>query len=84
MKIEWHEVENPSPLAVKCGRIVFYFVGLVLLVIAGGFSYYNPQSHVLLAATCLFFGLLLVCCGIALPPKIVAHFGFWLPMFLPW
>ena len=83
MTIEWREAEAPNPLAVKCGRIVFCFVGLVLLAIAGWFSYYNPQSQVLLSAGCLFAGLLLLCCGIALPPKMAAHFGFWLPMFLP-
>lgn len=83
MTTEWHEVENPTPLAVKCGRIVFCFVGSVLLAIAGCFSYYNPQSQVLLSAGCLFVGLLLLICGIGLPPKMVAHFGFWLPWFLP-
>ncbi len=75
--------DQPSQTAVKWGRIIFCLVGSILLVVGGWFSYNNPQSDVLLSATCLFFGVLCVWLGLALPPKLVAHFGFNLPWFLP-
>lgn len=82
-EIQWDDAEEPSPLAVKCGRIVFCFAGAVLLLISAAFSYDNPQSNVMLTASCMLAGLLAIWFGISLPPKIVAHFGFWLPWFLP-
>ena len=82
-EVEWKEPESPSPRAVKLGRVVFCFVGAVLLAIGGGYSYNNPNQHVLLSATVIGAGLLCVWLGLALPPKLVANFGFWLPWFLP-
>ncbi|MCW2601753.1 MAG: hypothetical protein JWM02_3582 [Frankiales bacterium] len=73
----------PPARAVKCGRFVFLSVGAICLSIGGWFSYHNPNSQVLLAAAVLGAGIVLVCLGVALPPKVVAHFGFWLPWFLP-
>ena len=78
-----HETDQPSSSAVKFGRIVFCCVGTILLAIAGWYSYADPQSNVLVSASCLFFGILCVWLGVALPPKLVAHLGFNLPWFLP-
>jgi hypothetical protein len=75
--------DTPSPLAVKCGRFVFCLVGLIFFSIAGWFLFKNPDQQALLAAGTMGTGFLLVWLGIALPPKLAAHLGFWLPWFLP-
>lgn len=81
--LEWHEAKTPSPAAVKCGRVVFCIVGAMLILIPIIFSYGSPSENVLLASVCIGVGMLLVILGLTLPPKVVAHFGFWLPAFLP-
>ena len=83
MTNQLQDADQPSNTAVKWGRFIFCLVGIVLLVCGGWFSYANPQSEVLLSATCVFFGVLCVWLGLALPPKLVANFGFNLPWFLP-
>lgn len=82
-EINWRETQEPLPAAVKSGRIVFCVVGGVLFLIAVIFSYANPSEHVVLAATCMGVAMMLIILGLTLPPKIVAHVGFWLPPFLP-
>lgn len=82
-ELDWEEAKEPSSLAVKCGRVVFCFVGLALLGIPMIFSYFNPERDVFLASVCMSIGLVLIWLGLALPGKTVAHFGFWLPWFLP-
>jgi len=76
-------VDPPSPLAVKCGRAVFIFVGAVLFGIACLFAYDHPQNRVLFTAFVMGVGLVLLWLGIALPARLVAHLGLWLPWFLP-
>jgi hypothetical protein len=75
--------EDLSPRAVKCGRIVFCLVGTILLCVAGWFAYTHPQSQILLTSAVLGAGFVSVWLGLALPPKVVAHLGFWLPGSLP-
>ncbi len=82
-EINWPEAKEISPAAVKCGRIVFCVVGGILFLIPAIFSYSNPSEHVMLAAICMGVAMILTILGLVLPPKIVAHFGFWLPTFLP-
>ncbi|TFW09448.1 hypothetical protein E4K72_05895 [Oxalobacteraceae bacterium OM1] len=82
--LDWHfEAKEPSPLAVKCGRFVFCFAGLALLGIPLVFAYFNPEREILLVAACMGTGLVLIWLRPALPCKTAAHFGFWLPWFLP-
>jgi predicted phage tail protein len=83
MSVEWEDPAEPSPRAAKCGRIVFCVVGAILLGIAGWFTYFNPHSQVYLTAAVFGAGFMLVWLGLALPPKAVAHLGFWLPWCLP-
>jgi hypothetical protein len=75
--------EMPSPRAVRWGRFIFCLVGSFLLFASCWYSYHNPQSQVLLTALCMGFGLILIWLGISLPPRLVAHFGFWLAWFIP-
>ena len=77
------ESTEPSKRAVKCGRITLCLVGLICLLVAGTFAYLNPHRQVLLASCVLGVGIVLVWLGIALPPRLAANFGFWLPLFLP-
>jgi len=83
MSADWPEPSEPSPRAVKCGRVVFGVVGVVFLAIGGWFGYVNPTSQVVLTSAVLTTGLVLVWLGFSLPPRVVAHAGFWLPIFLP-
>ncbi len=53
-----------------------------MLSIGGWFSYIEPQQHVMLSAFTLGCGFIFIWLGLALPPKIVANFGFWLPWFI--
>jgi sulfite exporter TauE/SafE len=83
-----HEVvessqEQPHPRAVKFGRLVFVLVGAVFFGVACWFSYKNPSSRVLFSALVMGAGLVLIWLGVVLPPKVVAHLGFWLPGLLP-
>jgi sulfite exporter TauE/SafE len=80
-EVEWSEPQEPTARAVRFGRIVFCVVGAILLGVGGWYSHSNPHEQVLLASLVLGAGLVLVWLGLALPPKIVAHFGFWLPWF---
>ena len=73
----------PSPLAVKYGRAVFIFVGSVLFGIACWFAHDHPQTRVLFTALVMGAGLVLLWLGIALPARLVAHLGLWLPLLLP-
>jgi hypothetical protein len=75
--------EQPHPRAVKFGRIVLILVGTVFFGIACWFSYKNPSSRVLFSALVMGVGIVLIWLGIVLPPKFVAHLGFWLPGLLP-
>ena len=83
MSTEWKEPTHPTPRAAKLGRIVLCVVGAVFLGIGGSFAYFNPNRQIAVTAVVLGIGIVLVWFGFALPPKIVAHFGFWLPGFLP-
>ena len=83
MTPQLQEADQPTIAAVRWGRFIFCFIRTVLLVIGGWFAHSNPQSEIWLSATCLFFGVLCVWLGLALPPKLVAHLGFNLPWFLP-
>jgi hypothetical protein len=76
-------LDEPHPRAVKFGRFVFILIGAVLFGVACWFSYKNQSGHVLFAALVMGVGLVLIWLGIMLPPKIVAHLGFWLPGLLP-
>lgn len=73
----------PSDLAVRCGRIVFYVVGGIVvavpLAMAAGGILISRTIEWLVTAT----GVGLILLGWLLPPKVVAHAGFDLPMFLP-
>lgn len=80
-ELDWPEPQEPTPRAVRFGRIVLCSVGAALLGVGGWFSYHNPQEQVLFAACVLSAGLIFIWLGLALPPKVVAHFGFWLPWF---
>jgi sulfite exporter TauE/SafE len=73
--------EEPSAPAVRCGRIVFCVVGAMLLGVGGWYANHNPNEQVFLAAVVIGAGMLLIWLGLALPPRIVAHLGFWLPWF---
>jgi hypothetical protein len=69
--------------AVTCGRIVFFAVGFVLMAIPlvlayGGMEIRNPIEWL-----CILVGIVIVILGAILPPKIVANFGFNMPLFLP-
>lgn len=74
---------EPSARAVKFGRIVLCVTGALVLGIGGLFTYFNPNREVFLTAACLGAGFILIWLGVALPRRVVAHLGFWLPMFLP-
>jgi len=81
-EIECSESKNPTERAVRFGRIVFCTVGAIMLGIGGWFSYVEPTQHVIFSAFTLGCGFIFVWLGLALPPKIVANFGFWLPWFI--
>ena len=81
-EIEYSEPQEPTERAVRFGRIVFCTVGAIMLGIGGWFSYGDPQQHVILSAFTLGCGFIFVWLGLALPRKIVANFGFWLPWFI--
>ena len=83
MSTDWKEPTHPSPRAAKLGRIVLCVVGVLFLGVGGSFAYFNPNSQIAFTAVVLGIGIVLVWLGLALPPKIVAHFGFSLPWFLP-
>jgi hypothetical protein len=78
-----HDMTQPSPRAVWCGRFVLLVLGAICLGVAGWFSYRNPHSQIILAAVVLGAGIVLVWLGLALSPKAAAQFGFWAPWFLP-
>ena len=81
-EIDWTEPKEPTASSVRSGRIVFCLVGAILLGFGGWFSYHNPNEQMLLATFILSSGLICVWLGVALPPKVVAHFGFELPWFI--
>jgi hypothetical protein len=74
---------EPSKGAVRAGRAVFFFVGTVCLVVTGLFSYFVPETNVLLAVLLFGGGLILIWLAFVLPPRTVALWGFFLPWFLP-
>jgi hypothetical protein len=69
--------------AVTCGRIVFFFVGFVLMVVPIVLAYGGVEIQDPVEWLCIFAGILIVIFGATLPPKIVANFGFNMPLFLP-
>jgi hypothetical protein len=75
--------DEPNPRAVKFGRFVLISIGAIAFGVACWFSYKNPSDKVLLAAMIMGGGMLLMWLGMALPSKIVANLGFWLPGLLP-
>lgn len=76
--------EYPPPrLAVICGRIVFCFLGVVLIGIPMIASYSDSRHTVGLELPLVLIGGLLVFLGLVLPPKTVAKFGIRLPEVLP-
>ena len=77
---EWQASENPSAQAVRFGRAMFFFIGAVLVGVGGWVFLTQSQAF---AFTLLGIGVILVLLGFFLPRKIVAHFGFELPWFLP-
>ena len=80
-EIKVSDAEKPSPLAVSCGRLMFIFVGLILLGV-GGWFLYEKNDQVFLAYTLSISGVIKIWCGFSMEDKTVAHFGFWLPYFL--
>ena len=81
-----HSTGNDFPLsdaAVRCGRVVFYVVGGIMVAVpvvlaAEGITITTMVELFVFAA-----GFALIILGRLLPPKSVAHFGFNLPMALP-
>ena len=82
-QVEWAEPKEPSPRAVKFGRVSFCLIGSPFLFIPGAWSYFNPSSHLWLASLLMGAGLVLIWLGLLLPPQIVAHVGFAFLWFLP-
>jgi hypothetical protein len=81
-EIKISDAENPSPLAVSCGRFMFIFVGLIMLGLGGWFLYDKQNDQVFLAAVVAISGVIKIWCGLSMQDKTVAHFGFWLAYFL--
>jgi hypothetical protein len=73
----------PNEAAVRCGRIVFFFVGFVMMAIPLALAYGGIEIQDPLEWLCIVSGILIVLVGALLPPKIVANVGFELPFFLP-
>jgi hypothetical protein len=74
---------EPTKGAVRAGRAMFFFVGAVCLVVPGLFAYFVPDANELLTALLFGAGLILIWLGFMLPPRVAAHWGFFLPWFLP-
>jgi hypothetical protein len=72
-----------SDTAARCGRVVFCVSGMIAFTVPLLFEYADPGNRPLLAAGLMGAGMILIWFGIALPPHIVAHAGFWLPAVLP-
>lgn len=71
----------PNKAAVACGRIVFFcfaMMAIPIMLAYGGLQINDPIEWL-----CIAVGILIVISGALLPPKIVANFGFNLPIFLP-
>jgi hypothetical protein len=73
----------PTQMAVTCGRLVFFFVGFVMMAIPilvgyGGWELQNSAAWTLIIA-----GIAVIILGATLPPKVVAQVGFDLPFYLP-
>ena len=69
-----------SPVAVKCGRIAFWFYGGAILLIGGIAAFVAAADSALLASVLIVIGIVMIILGFILPPKLVAHLGF----FIPW
>lgn len=74
---------EPSKSAVRAGRAVIFFVGVVCLVVTAVFNYFVPGVNELLAVLMFGVGLILIWLGVMLPPRVVASWAFFLPWFLP-
>jgi len=77
------EIDQPPLRAVRCGRFIFIVVGVILFGVACWFAYDYPGHRTLFTATVMGVGFMIIWLGIALPPKVVAHLGLWLPWFIP-
>ncbi|MBZ2208175.1 hypothetical protein [Massilia soli] len=73
----------PSPGVVKCGRLVFYFVGFGLMAIPLALVYGDAELQYPFEWLCLGAGIVIVISGAVLPQRIEAHVGFDMPLFLP-
>lgn len=67
----------------RVGRIIIGTFGLHLVAVGGWHGYANPDTRIVVTATLLGFGLVLVCISFAAPDRFCAHFGLNLPWLLP-
>ena len=74
---------QPPRLAVICGRIVFCFLGVVLVSIPVIASFSGDRHTAALELTLILIGGALLILGLTLPPQIVAKFGIRLPNEMP-